>query len=103
MKAVLFSIFTLSLICTFGCSSSYKVLNAKQEDDFKLSNYATFGFYDIEATGDTMSENFEKNVGIIKSAIAQNMQTGFHVTWGSDDIPGKAKMWSSVNIGKGPL
>lgn len=57
-----------------SCNSSYKVLNPKQEDNFKLSDYATFGFYDIEATGDTISQNFEKNLGIIKSAIAQNLQ-----------------------------
>lgn len=74
MKAVHLSF--LLLICTVltGCNSSYKILNSKQEDNFKLSDYATFGFYDIEARGDTVSQNFEKNVGIIKAAIAQNLQ-----------------------------
>ncbi|MCF2490271.1 DUF4136 domain-containing protein [Dyadobacter sp. CY347] len=57
-----------------GCKSSYKILNSRQEDNFRLSDYATFGFYDIEARGDTVSQNFEKNVGIIKTAIAQNLQ-----------------------------
>ncbi|SKC18119.1 DUF4136 domain-containing protein [Dyadobacter psychrophilus] len=74
MKAFRSSFFLLIIFVVAGCSSSYKILNSKQEDDFKLSDYATFGFYDIEAKGDTVSQNFEKNVGIIKAAIAQNLQ-----------------------------
>jgi hypothetical protein len=74
MKISPFFLLTFLSICFSSCNSSYKILNAKQEDNFKLSDYATFGFYDIEATGDTVSENFEKNVGVIKTAIAQNLQ-----------------------------
>jgi hypothetical protein len=57
-----------------SCNSSYKILKPKQEDNFKLSDYATFGFYDIEASGDTIPKNFEKNTAIIKEAIAKNLQ-----------------------------
>lgn len=73
MKAV-HLVFLLLISVLTGCNSSYKILNSKHEDNFKLSDYATFGFYDIEARGDTISQNFEKNVGIIKAAIAQNLQ-----------------------------
>lgn len=57
-----------------ACSPSYKLLKVEKEDTFKLSDYPTYGFYDIEATGDTISKNFEQNIGIIKAAIAKNLQ-----------------------------
>ena len=75
MKNPAFPVLFFLIICLTGCNTSYKVLNSKQEDSFRLSNYATFGFYDIEASGDTVTRNFEKNVGIIKTAIAQNLQS----------------------------
>ena len=74
MKKIIFAFWGLSILLLAGCSSSYKILKPEQEDNFRLSDYATFGFFEIEATGDTMSENFEKNVGIIKAAVAQNLQ-----------------------------
>lgn len=75
MKTFCISIlFFFTAVVISGCNSSYKILNSRQEDEFKLSNYDTFGFYDIEARGDTNSQNFEKNIGIIKTAIAQNLQ-----------------------------
>jgi hypothetical protein len=74
MKKIFFGIFCLFILVLEGCSSSYKILKPKQEDNFRLSDYATFGFYEIEASGDTMPQNFEKNVGIIKTAVASNLQ-----------------------------
>lgn len=69
---------TLAFLCLFllitACSPSYKLLKVKKEDSFKLSDFPTYGFYDIEAKGDTVSQNFEKNVNIIKEAIAKNLQ-----------------------------
>lgn len=70
-KAFVFLCFALLVT---GCSPAYKLLKVKKEATFKLADYPTYGFYDIEATGDTVSENFEKNVGIIKDAIAKNLQ-----------------------------
>ena len=57
-----------------GCQSSYKTLKSQQEENFKLSDYPTFGFYDVEAQGDTNTNTFEKNVGVIKEAISRNLQ-----------------------------
>lgn len=69
---------TLPFLCFIflisACSPSYKLLKVKKEDSFKLADYATYGFFDIEAKGDTISRNFEKNIGIIKDAIAKNLQ-----------------------------
>ncbi|OJV18321.1 MAG: hypothetical protein BGO21_22425 [Dyadobacter sp. 50-39] len=70
---------TLPLLCFVSlitaCNPSYKLLKVKKENTFRLADYPTYGFYDIEAKGDTVSRNFEKNVGIIKDAIAKNLQT----------------------------
>jgi hypothetical protein len=74
MKNCLPLLFVASMLLFCSCNSSYKILKAKQEDNFKLSDYATFGFYDIEASGDTIPQNFEKNTTIIKEAIAKNLQ-----------------------------
>ncbi|MEO6285548.1 MAG: DUF4136 domain-containing protein [Dyadobacter sp.] len=74
MKNRLPLFFSALVLLLCSCNSSYKILKPKQEDNFKLSDYATFGFYDIEATGDTIPENFEKNTAIIKEAIAKNLQ-----------------------------
>ena len=73
MKHYLFILAGLLFLLT-GCGTSYKTLKPKQEANFKLSDYTTFGFYDIEASGDTLSRNFEKNVGIIKDAVSKNLQ-----------------------------
>lgn len=67
-------VFLCSTFLITACSSSYKLLKVKKENTFKLADYATYGFYDIEATGDTVSKNFEKNVNIIREAIAKNLQ-----------------------------
>ncbi|TDE11597.1 DUF4136 domain-containing protein [Dyadobacter psychrotolerans] len=73
MKTKILILFALG--CLFlSCSSSYKTLKSEQEENFRLSDYSTFGFYDIEAQGDTNSKNFEKNIGLIKQAIALNLR-----------------------------
>jgi hypothetical protein len=73
MKNPLYLI-SIALVLLYGCASSYKILKPRQEQGFRLSDYATFGFYDIEASGDTLSANFEENIAIIKKAIAENLQ-----------------------------
>jgi hypothetical protein len=74
MKSIVSATLGLIFIIMAGCSTSYKVLKPKQEDSFRLSDYPTFGFYEIEASGDTVSKNFEQNVEVIKAAVAQNLQ-----------------------------
>ena len=74
MKRSGFTILCLCLSILLSCQSSYKILKSEKEQDFRLSDYPTFGFYEIEASGDTISRNFEKNVTIIKEAIARNLQ-----------------------------
>lgn len=73
MKNYTFILLIFSYLFT-NCQSSYKILKSEKEDNFKLSDYPTFGFYDIEASGDTSSKSFERNVWIIKEAISRNLQ-----------------------------
>ncbi|QRR03235.1 DUF4136 domain-containing protein [Dyadobacter sandarakinus] len=61
-------------LAMLACGPSYKTLKTKKEAGFHLSDFTTFGFYDIEATGDTIPENFEKNIGIIRNEISKNLQ-----------------------------
>ncbi|MCE7041969.1 DUF4136 domain-containing protein [Dyadobacter sp. CY312] len=74
MKTIKLLVFILSAFLFSSCQSSYKILKAKQETGFKLSNYSTYGFYEIEAQGDTNSETFEKNIQVIKDALATNLK-----------------------------
>ncbi len=67
-------LFILILITLTGCSSSYKILKPEKESNFRLADYPTFGFYDIEAKGDTVSSTFGKNITIIKDAISRNLE-----------------------------
>ncbi|WP_138480016.1 DUF4136 domain-containing protein [Dyadobacter bucti] len=75
MKSYPITILALLSLFLFSCGTSYKILKPKKEDSFKLSDYTTFGFFDIEAQGDTISENFEKRISTIKKAISENLQT----------------------------
>jgi hypothetical protein len=62
----------LALLLT-GCQSSYRLLKSDQENGFRLSDYATYGFYDIDTQGDVSSPAFEKNIATIKEAVSANM------------------------------
>lgn len=74
MKNGLFLTLLSFSVLLSACGSSYKILKTRKADSFKLSDYPTYGFFDVEATGDTLSRNYEQNVGIIKEAIAKNLQ-----------------------------
>ncbi|SEJ17912.1 protein of unknown function [Dyadobacter koreensis] len=58
----------------FGCAPSHKILKPEKEENFRLTDYSTFGFFDVEAKGDTSPVTFEKNIAIIKDAISKNLE-----------------------------
>jgi hypothetical protein len=74
MKNLNVIVIFLTYLFFVSCQSSHKVLKAKQETGFSLSNYPTYGFYEIDATGDTNSRTFERNIEIIKNAISANLK-----------------------------
>lgn len=57
-----------------ACAPSHKILKPEKEANFRLSDYSTFGFFDIEAKGDTSPATFDKNIAIIKDAISKNLE-----------------------------
>ena len=69
-----YAIILLIACLSVSCQPAYKILKSEKEEGFRLSDYSTFGFYDIEASGDTSSKTFETNAGIIKEAISRNLQ-----------------------------
>ncbi|GAB2776539.1 hypothetical protein GCM10027275_19660 [Rhabdobacter roseus] len=64
----------LSFLAVTSCSPRIKVLQAEKSEDFRLSDYPTFGFYEIEASGDTTPGRFLRNVGAIKLAIIRELE-----------------------------
>lgn len=74
MKTLKVCILPFLILSLFCCSSSYKILKSDQETGFRLANYPTYGFYEIEVKGDTSSKTFEKNIELIKQEIAANLK-----------------------------
>ncbi len=60
-------------VVLLSCTSA-KVKHTESTPGFQLSNYGTYDFYELEASGDTTA-NFEKNAALIKDAIARNLKT----------------------------
>ncbi len=70
MKSFLFVCF---ISCTLLACSSVKVLNTEQGDNVDFSKYKTFDFYQLNASGDTLSKGFEQRVNILRNAISNEL------------------------------
>ncbi|MBA4851324.1 DUF4136 domain-containing protein [Emticicia sp. BO119] len=66
-------LFVVCMALLAGCSPQYKILKSNQVDNFSLTQYKSFGFYEIEAKGDTLPERFTENLNLIKNAISRNL------------------------------
>ncbi len=62
-----------SLIFIFACSSGIKVANVSASPDANFSKYKTFGFYEVKASGDTITAGFTERIGFLKNAISEEM------------------------------
>lgn len=69
MKRLLLILITVSCAC-----SSVSIKNVKKADTFSISNYKTFNFYDVQASGDGLSENYKANLNLLKEAITKQMK-----------------------------
>lgn len=69
MKRLLWILATISCAC-----SSVSITNVNKADGFSISNYKTFNFYDVQATGDGLSENYKANLDLLKEAITKQMK-----------------------------
>ena len=63
----------LPIMFVLACSG-VKVLNVTPEAGFQLTNYKTFDFLKLEASGDT-SANFSKNADLLKQEIAARLKS----------------------------
>ena len=68
-----FIVFIFLMLSLAGCSSS-KVLKSEKSDGVDFSNYKTFDFYKVEASGDTSSQKFNESIAKIENAIAIKLQ-----------------------------
>jgi hypothetical protein len=69
------SIFLIAIsIMLNGCGPSYKILKSDMANEFSMSDYPTFGFFEVDVKGDTLPEAFEQNLAVIKQAIRRNLE-----------------------------
>ena len=60
------------LICVlaFGCSG-ITIKNVQQAENFALSKYKTFGFFNVDASGDALGPDYNTNLDLLKKAITK--------------------------------
>jgi hypothetical protein len=61
------------LLLMFACSG-ISIIGVDKADNFKISNYKTFDFYQIDASGDALSANSKENLELLKTAITKELQ-----------------------------
>lgn len=59
--------------CMAIACSPVKVLNTEQGDNIDFTKYRTYNFYQLKATGDTVSKGFEQRIEILKNAISTEL------------------------------
>jgi hypothetical protein len=64
----------LVIVMFFTACSGVRVLNAERAEGVNLGNYKTFDFFQLEASGDTVTGSFEDRVTRIEDAIAIELQ-----------------------------
>ena len=63
------------IVLTLSGCSGISVIGVDKADNFQISNYKTFDFFKIDASGDALSENSKQNLELIKAAITKELQT----------------------------
>jgi len=68
MKKVSVLLLTICVAC-----SSVKIVGVEKTDDFSISKYKTFSFYEVSSEGDAIGPNFQGNLKLLKEAISKQM------------------------------
>jgi hypothetical protein len=63
----------LMCVLLLGCSG-ITIKNVQRGDNFALTNYKTFGFFDVEAKGDGIGPNYATNLELLKKAITKQFE-----------------------------
>jgi hypothetical protein len=67
-------LYTLFLTLLFTACSTVKIQSVDKADDFTLSKYTTFDFFDVQTGGNALNENYTANLELLKEALAQNLE-----------------------------
>ena len=62
----------LLCLCLAACSS-IKIENVNQADNFTLSKYKAFGFFDVDASGDGLGSDYATNLELLKKEITKQL------------------------------
>jgi len=80
-------LFFLLLCVSLAACSGVKVLPTESADGVEWAKYKTFDFYQVDASGDTISAQFISGIDVLKRAIAQEMkQRGYVQTANQPDL-----------------
>ena len=78
-------------VLSFGCSG-VTIKNVQQAEAFTIKKYKTFGFFDVDASGDGLGANYSGNLELLKKAITKQFEArGLSFAGDNPDI--------KVNIG----
>jgi len=78
--AILFAVFLMSC-------GGVKIKGVTSASNFALSNYKTYNFYEVDAEGDALSDNYKENLELVKTAVSKQMVLrGLTQTSGSPDL-----------------
>ena len=81
----------LILLACAACSG-VKISGVDRDPSFSISNYKSFGFHEIQASGDAIAADIRPNLEIMKNAIAKQLEAkGLTRTQTNPDL--------AVNIG----
>lgn len=62
------------IVLLFSAScSGVNITGVNKEDDFTISKYKTFSFYEVKRSGDALGPNYESNLKILMEAITRQM------------------------------
>jgi hypothetical protein len=65
-------LFIFITVFSFACSS-VRIKDVQQADGFKLSDYQTFNFFQVDASGDGISPNHAGNLELLKKSITKQL------------------------------
>ncbi|PRY12756.1 uncharacterized protein DUF4136 [Pontibacter ummariensis] len=68
----LFFSFLVLLVVT-GCSPAIHT-NTEAVSGFNLNNYQTFGFYEVDASGDALGANYQQPINYLQEEIARQLE-----------------------------
>ncbi len=86
----------LLLVTVLLACSPVRVLRTEPADNFSLSNYRTFDFYEVETGGDALSSEYQQGVALLKQEISSRLQAR-GLTQKSDDPDLRVNLGIVVN------